>query len=103
MSLTSVVGNGCILFVFCFRRRRLSPAEVFLVNLGIADILLSIASYPLTMISSFKHRWDFEELGCTLYAFVCYFLGLASIFSITGIALIRYMKTCTPVKGTCYE
>ncbi|CAL8080132.1 unnamed protein product [Orchesella dallaii] len=105
IGLFSVVGNGCILFVFLFRRRRLTPAEILLVNLGIVDILLSLASYPLTMISSFKHRWNFGELGCTLYGFVCYFLGLASIFSITAIALIRYWKTCTPARGnkiTCW-
>ncbi|ODM97996.1 Opsin-5 [Orchesella cincta] len=97
-SLFSLVGNGCILVVFHCRRRRLTPAEILLVNLGIVDVLLFFASYPLTIISSFRHRWDFGELGCSLYAFVCYFLGLASIFSITTIALIRYWKTCTPVR-----
>jgi hypothetical protein len=59
----SAVGNGGILGVFYFRRGRLSPAEMFLVNLGVVDILLSTASYPCAMISSFNHRWMFGHTG----------------------------------------
>ncbi|CAL8080116.1 unnamed protein product [Orchesella dallaii] len=83
IGLFSFVGNGCILFVFCFRRRRLSPAEVFLVNLGIVDILLSVASYPLTMISSFKHRWDFGELGNQITCWTsCKMIGWGYLFAL---------------------
>lgn len=61
--IISLVGNGCVLLIFSLRYRRLSPVEVFLVNLGIVDILLAAVSYPFAMISSFRHRWDFGELG----------------------------------------
>ncbi|XP_071543094.1 uncharacterized protein [Panulirus ornatus] len=34
-------------------------------------------------------------VGCQLYGFVCYVLGVATIISITALAVVRYLKTCT--------
>lgn len=38
--------------------------------------------------------------GCYLYAFTCYFLGLAGIFTIAAIAVLRYITTCKIASST---
>lgn len=73
---SAVVGNSCVLIVFGIRHRGLSPAEVFLVNLGVVDLLLSLASYPMSIISSFKHHWEFGQAGTELPCFHRIFLKL---------------------------
>ena len=39
-------------------------------------------------------------LGCSLYGATCYFLGLATIMSLTALAVFRFIKSCCPNKGT---
>ncbi|XP_050705546.1 rhodopsin, GQ-coupled-like isoform X1 [Eriocheir sinensis] len=95
VGLVSLVGNGSIMVMFCRRLRHLTAAEVLLLNLAVMHLCLAVFSYPAPTISSFTHRWLFGNLGCQLYGFVCYTLGIATIVSMAALAVVRYLKTCT--------
>ena len=41
----------------------------------------------------------FFAAGCMMYAATCYFLGLATILSLTALALFRFIKACYPSQG----
>ncbi|XP_064100684.1 melanopsin-like [Macrobrachium nipponense] len=95
IGLVSFIGNGSSVIMFWRRYKNLTPAEVLLLNLAVIHLLLAIGSYPAAMASSFSHRWVFHDLGCQLYGFVCYLIGIATIASMTALAIVRYLKTCT--------
>ncbi|XP_066986773.1 melanopsin-like [Macrobrachium rosenbergii] len=95
VGFVSFVGNGSSVIMFWRRYKNLTPAEVLLLNLAVIHLLLAIGSYPAAMVSSFSHRWVFHDLGCQLYGFVCYLIGIATIASMTALAVVRYLKTCT--------
>lgn len=59
----SLIGNSCILIFFWNRRSKLDPVEILLVNLGTVDLLLSVASYPMSTISGAYHEWLFGWNG----------------------------------------
>ncbi|XP_037772698.1 opsin-5-like [Penaeus monodon] len=80
--------------MFWRRLRHLTPAEMLLLNMAVIHLFLAVASYPAAMAASFSHRWLFGDLGCAMYGFTCYFVGIATITSLLALAVVRYMKTC---------
>ncbi|KAK8389511.1 hypothetical protein O3P69_008898 [Scylla paramamosain] len=95
VGITSLLGNGTTIVMFYRKLRHLTAAEVLLLNMALMHLFLAIFSYPCPTISSFAHRWLFGNLGCQIYGFVCYTLGIATILSMVALAVVRYLKTCT--------
>lgn len=50
------------LFYFSFRSLRTS-SNVFIINLSIANLLMSLIDFPLLIIASFYHDWPFGQTG----------------------------------------
>ncbi|KAI9551386.1 hypothetical protein GHT06_021719 [Daphnia sinensis] len=99
IGFASLLGNGLAVHVFRRKGADINVPEVLLLNIAVVDLFLGIASYPATIVAAFSHRWLFGQTGCTLYAFTCYFLGLATILSLTALALFRFVKTCFPQRA----
>ncbi|XP_045581772.2 opsin-5 [Procambarus clarkii] len=99
VGVLSVLGNVSTVLMFRQRLRQLTPAEVLLLNLALMHLFLALCSYPAPMVSSFAHRWLFGDIGCEVYGFVCYLLGIATITSMAALAVVRYLKTCSLAYG----
>ncbi|XP_032791760.2 opsin-5 [Daphnia magna] len=99
IGIASLLGNGLAVHVFRRKGTDINVPEVLLLNIAVVDLFLGIASYPATIVAAFSHRWLFGQTGCTLYAFTCYFFGLATILSLTALALFRFIKTCFPQRA----
>lgn len=69
-------------------------SELLCVNLAVVDFLCCICFYPLSIVSSFHHAWLGENITCVYYGLGCFIFGLCSMFTITAISIIRYLKTC---------
>ncbi|KAF2360463.1 G protein-coupled receptor rhodopsin-like [Trinorchestia longiramus] len=100
VGVVALVGNGASVAMFRRKGKKLAPGELLLMNLSFISLMLAGCSYPATMVSLFSHRWIFGELGCQVYGFVCYFLGIANMASVTVLALVRYLKTCSRTAGS---
>lgn len=68
--------------------------ELLCVNLAAADFFCCVCFYPLSISSSFRHAWVGGRVTCSYYGFGCFVFGLASMFTITAISVLRYLKTC---------
>ncbi|WAR27464.1 OPN5-like protein, partial [Mya arenaria] len=75
---------------------RLSRNDRYIVNLAVSDSLMPLSAFPLTIVSSFSHKWIFEDIGCTTYGFLGFYFGLVSITTLAIMALTRYIKICRP-------
>ncbi|KAI9515379.1 hypothetical protein NQZ68_026112 [Dissostichus eleginoides] len=49
--VTSVVGNGMSLLMFCRRRKKLRPPELMIINLALCDLGFSLLGAPFSIIS----------------------------------------------------
>ena len=53
------------------KKRLHHDGSVFIMNLSIADILMGIFHFPFVVVSSFKGKWIFGQIG---YYYINYFL-----------------------------
>lgn len=99
----SLSGNSILLLVAYRKRSILKPAEFFIVNLAISDLGMTGTLFPLAIPSLFAHRWLFDRLTCTYYAFCGVLFGLCSLTNLTALSCVCCMKVCYPVYGNKFS
>nr|XP_033959334.1 opsin 9 [Pseudochaenichthys georgianus] len=92
--VTSVLGNGTSLLMFCRRRKKLRPPELMIVNLALCDLGFSLLGAPFFIISSWSHAWVFGDTGCLLYGIQGFLFGIGSLLTTCLISLDRCLKIC---------
>ncbi|XP_013872569.1 opsin 7, group member b [Austrofundulus limnaeus] len=99
----SVLGNGILLFVAYRKKSSLKPAELFVVNLAISDLSMTITLFPLAIPSAFAHKWLFNMTACTVYAFCGVLFGLCSLTNLTVLSCVCWLKVCCPNYGNKFS
>uniref|UniRef100_A0A3Q1GCC7 Opsin 4a (melanopsin) n=1 Tax=Acanthochromis polyacanthus TaxID=80966 RepID=A0A3Q1GCC7_9TELE len=74
-----------------------TPANMFIINLAITDLLMCITQSPIFFTTSMHKRWIFGEKGCELYAFCGALFGICSMITLTVIAVDRYFVITRPL------
>ena len=88
--LATLIGNGS-LFLIVYKDRHLQTiTNLFILNLAAADILVSLLSMPVTVVTIIKERWVFEHTACVALGFFTLLSFIASVMSLGVIALNRY-------------
>ncbi|XP_041967543.1 opsin 7, group member a [Alosa sapidissima] len=93
----SLCGNSVLLYVSYRKRHLLKPAELFIVNLALSDLGMTLSLYPMAVTSSFYHRWLFGRTVCVLYAFCGILFGICSLTTLTILSTVCCLKVCYPV------
>ncbi|XP_006021134.1 alpha-1B adrenergic receptor [Alligator sinensis] len=89
--LFAIVGNILvILSVACNRHLRI-PTNYFIVNLAIADLLLSFTVLPFSATLDILGYWAFGRIFCDIWAAVDVLCCTASILSLCAISIDRYI------------
>ncbi|KAM3871868.1 opsin 7, group member b [Diretmus argenteus] len=101
--LLSLLGNGILLFVAYRKKSTLKPAELFVVNLAISDLGMTITLFPLAIPSAFTHRWLFNQTVCTVYAFCGVLFGLSSLTNLAVLSSVCWLKVCCPNYGNKFS
>ncbi|XP_028854586.1 P2Y purinoceptor 1-like [Denticeps clupeoides] len=96
--VVGLVANACGLRSVCSRWRKLGDVSIFILNLGIAD-LLYVSTLPfLVSYYALGSRWMFGETFCKVTRF-CFNLNLyGSIGFLTCISIYRYLGIVHPMK-----
>uniref|UniRef100_A0A672QVP4 Adrenoceptor alpha 1Bb n=1 Tax=Sinocyclocheilus grahami TaxID=75366 RepID=A0A672QVP4_SINGR len=93
-----VAGNILvILSVVCNRHLR-SPTNYFIVNLAIADLLLSTTVLPVSATLEILGYWVFGRIFCDVWAAVDVLCCTASIMSLCVISIDRYIGVSHPLQ-----
>ncbi|XP_013400870.1 visual pigment-like receptor peropsin [Lingula anatina] len=64
----------------------------------VCNLVEAALSFPLMASSSFAQRWLFSKIGCQIYAFIIFSLGLTGIFHLVIVAVDRYLVICKDTK-----
>uniref|UniRef100_A0AAQ6II62 G-protein coupled receptors family 1 profile domain-containing protein n=1 Tax=Anabas testudineus TaxID=64144 RepID=A0AAQ6II62_ANATE len=97
IGITGMVGNFLVIYAFSRSRSLRSPANMFVINLAITDLLMCITQTPTFFITSMHKRWIFGEKACELYAFCGALFGICSMITLTVIAVDRYFVITRPL------
>ncbi|XP_071324366.1 opsin 9 [Trachinotus anak] len=92
--VTSVLGNGMVLLVYCRKKKKLRPPELMTINLALCDFGFSLLGAPFFITSSLCHAWVFGETGCLWYGIQGFVFGIGSLLTTCLISLDRCLKIC---------
>nr|XP_040029980.1 alpha-1A adrenergic receptor-like [Gasterosteus aculeatus aculeatus] len=94
----AIVGNILvILSVVCNRHLR-TPTNYFIINLAIADLLLSTTVLPVSATLEILDYWVFGRILCDIWAAVDVLCCTASIMSLCVISIDRYIGVSHPLQ-----
>ncbi|XP_036978984.1 melanopsin-A-like isoform X2 [Acanthopagrus latus] len=97
IGITGMVGNFLVIYAFCRSRSLRTPANMFIINLAITDLLMCVTQTPIFFTTSMHKRWIFGEKGCEVYAFCGALFGICSMITLTVIAIDRYFVITRPL------
>ncbi|XP_078054618.1 proteinase-activated receptor 3-like [Mustelus asterias] len=93
--IISLPANGLSLYVLITRIKKL-PSTIFLTNLAVTDLLLTLALPFKVFYHLFGHDWIFGELLCRVCSAVFYGNVYSSILFLTCISADRYLAVVHP-------
>ncbi|KAL9965701.1 hypothetical protein ACROYT_G029540 [Oculina patagonica] len=96
--LIGVIGNVLTLFVIIRYEPLRDVTGMFLANLAVADLLQSVIGMPLMATSSFRDQWIFGETLCTISGLTNSLFCIASVLTLTAVAVDRYLAIVYPLK-----
>jgi len=96
-----LIGNVLALIVFSTNKKLLrTRANYFLINLAIADMMVGIFAIPMYLyhliVAWYNGDSVWQQYSYKIYEVVDVFVGCASIFTLTVIALERAFSVCLP-------
>ncbi|KAM5146899.1 G-protein coupled receptor 83-like [Mantella aurantiaca] len=94
----SLFGNILVCHVVIKNKRIQSATSLFIVNLAVADIMITLLNTPFTLVRFVSSTWVFGKLMCHVSRFVQYCSVHVSVLTLTAIALDRHQVIMHPLK-----
>ncbi|XP_049326184.1 tachykinin receptor 1a [Astyanax mexicanus] len=96
--VVSVVGNVTVVWIILAHRRMRTVTNYFLVNLAFAEASMSAFNTVVNFVYAAHNEWYFGLVYCRFHNFFPIAAVFASIYSMTAIAVDRYMAIIHPLK-----
>ncbi|XP_040201166.1 alpha-1B adrenergic receptor [Rana temporaria] len=87
----AIVGNIMVIISVVANRQLRIPTNYLIVNLAIADLLLSTTVLPFSSTLEIVDAWVFGKIFCDIWAAMDVLCCTASIFSLCAISIDRYI------------
>ncbi|XP_066446578.1 alpha-1B adrenergic receptor [Eleutherodactylus coqui] len=87
----AIVGNIMVIISVVTNRQLRIPTNYLIVNLAIADLLLSTTVLPFSATLEIADQWVFGRIFCDIWAAMDVLCCTASIFSLCAISIDRYI------------
>uniref|UniRef100_A0A8C4SBC5 G-protein coupled receptor 83 n=1 Tax=Erpetoichthys calabaricus TaxID=27687 RepID=A0A8C4SBC5_ERPCA len=94
----SLFGNILVCHVVIKSKRMHSATSLFIVNLAIADIMITLLNTPFTLVRFVNSTWVFGKLMCHISRFAQYCSVHVSVLTLTAISLDRHQVIMHPLK-----
>ncbi|XP_064109889.1 parapinopsin-like isoform X4 [Macrobrachium nipponense] len=98
IGLFGIFNNLVVLIVMAKNKQLRSPLNLFLINLAISDLGISMVGNPISLVAALNRGWNFGHHACIVYAFLMGFFGITSICNLMVLAFERYMMISRPWK-----
>ncbi|XP_044746322.1 neuropeptide FF receptor 2-like [Coccinella septempunctata] len=95
--LSALVANCLVILVVIKDQYMRSVTNYFLVNLSVADLLVTLICMPKAAIEAYKSTYDLGRYSCKISSYLQCVAVSSSIFTITAMALDRYLAIAKPM------
>lgn len=92
MCLVALTGNILVVIAIHYDQRLNTITNILVENLAFTDIFMAALHMPFWIISLRNGRWIFGHALCQLVGLTQLIFGIASLFTMTGIAFNRYFN-----------
>ena len=92
INVVALFGNLLTCYAVYRNRRLRTLPNVFVVALGVSDILMSTCCMPFSVATLFHGQWLFGERFCQFHGFGALTFGLVSLQTMGLIAVSRYFR-----------
>ncbi|XP_043910850.1 melatonin receptor type 1C-like [Protopterus annectens] len=89
-----IVGNVLVILSVLRNNKLRNTGNLFVVSLSVADLLIAVYPYPLTLLAMFHDGWILGEIQCKASGFVLALSVVGSVFNIAAVAINRYCFIC---------
>uniref|UniRef100_A0A8C5M6B5 Substance-P receptor n=1 Tax=Leptobrachium leishanense TaxID=445787 RepID=A0A8C5M6B5_9ANUR len=96
--IVSVVGNIIVMWIILAHKRMRTVTNYFLVNLAFAEASMSAFNTVVNFTYAIHNHWYYGLIYCKFHNFFPISAVFSSIYSMTAIALDRYMAIIHPLK-----
>ena len=90
----SAGGNIIVIWIVVAHRRMRTVTNYFLVNLAVADALISILNTLFNFVYMLHNHWPFGKHYCKFTQFIAPCTISASVFTFMAIAVDRWVSIC---------
>ncbi|XP_068177271.1 G-protein coupled receptor 83 [Antennarius striatus] len=94
----SLFGNTLVCHVVVKNKRNQSSTSLFIMNLAVADIFITVLNTPFTLVRFVNSTWVFGRTMCHISRFVQYCSLHVSTLTLTAIALDRRQVILHPLR-----
>ncbi|CAG2228144.1 TACR3 [Mytilus edulis] len=96
--LVAAVGNLVVIWIVLAHKRMRTVTNYFLVNLAVADALISILNTLFTSTFLMYQDWWYGNIWCKFTMFISICTVVASVLTLMAIAIDRYMAIIHPLR-----
>ncbi|XP_051156529.1 tachykinin-like peptides receptor 99D [Leptopilina boulardi] len=98
MIVVATGGNLIVIWIVLAHKRMRTVTNYFLVNLSIADAMVSTLNVIFNYTYMLNSHWPFGNLYCKISQFIAVVTICASVFTLMAISFDRYMAIMNPLK-----
>jgi hypothetical protein len=95
--ITSLTSNPLLIYVLLWRRKsQIKLIDIFVANLSLSDLFLTLFNIPLSLILYFAGTWPFGSLLCQIGTYSTSCSIYVNIFTMAYISIDRYFAVTRP-------
>ncbi|GFS02984.1 neuropeptide Y receptor [Elysia marginata] len=101
ISLLAVLGNALVILVIFKNIKMHTVTNIFIANLAVADVTIGLLCIPFQFQAALLQRWALPHIMCSMMPFVQIVSVNVSIFTLSVIAVDRYIAVLHPFRAGC--
>ncbi|XP_014610001.1 PREDICTED: tachykinin-like peptides receptor 99D isoform X1 [Polistes canadensis] len=98
MIIVATGGNLIVIWIVLAHKKMRTVTNYFLVNLSIADAMVSTLNVTFNYIYMLNSHWPFGTLYCKICQFIAVLTICASVFTLMAISIDRFMAIVNPLR-----
>ncbi|XP_066996206.2 tachykinin-like peptides receptor 99D [Anabrus simplex] len=98
MVIVASGGNLIVIWIVMAHKRMRTVTNYFLVNLSVADAMVSTLNVTFNYTYMLNSDWPFGKTYCKITQFVAVLSICASVFTLMAISIDRYMAIISPLR-----